>query len=88
MFLLCGVPDSQPWKSAGLAPPRIVPTVAPVLWTISGILFGLWVLGLLSGGTEGAWVHLLLAFAVVALALAALTTLPRQAVRELARRSR
>jgi len=59
-----------------------------VLWTVSGILFGLWVLGLLSGGTEGAWVHLLLAFALVSLALASLTSLPRHAVRELARKSR
>lgn len=65
-----------------------MPTVAPVLWTVSGILFGLWVLGLLSGGTEGAWVHLLLAFALVSLALASLTSLPRHAVRELARKSR
>jgi len=59
-----------------------------VLWTVSGILFGLWVLGLLSGGTEGAWVHLLLAFAVVGLALASLTSMPRQAARQLARKSR
>jgi hypothetical protein len=88
MFLLCGVPDSPPWKSGGLAPPRAVPTVAPVLWTVSGILFGLWVLGLLSGGTEGAWVHLLLAFALAALALASLTSLPRQVAREPARKSR
>jgi hypothetical protein len=88
MFLLCGVLDSQPWKSAGLAPLRVVPTVAPVLWTVSGILFGLWVLGVLSGGTEGAWVHLLLAFAMTCLVLAVLTSLPRRAVRELARKSR
>jgi len=58
-----------------------VHTFAPVLWTVSGILFGLWVLGLLSGGTEGVWVHLLLVFAVLTLVLAVVTTLPRQVVR-------
>jgi hypothetical protein len=53
-----------------------------VLWTVSGILFGLWVLGVLSGGTEGAWVHLLLAFAALSLVLAVLTSLPRRPVHE------
>lgn len=59
-----------------------MPTVASVLWTVSAILFGLWVLGVLSGGTEGAWVHLLLAFATLSLAMAVLTALPRRSVRE------
>jgi Family of unknown function (DUF5670) len=41
-----------------------------VYWTMSAILFVLWVLGLISGSTEGHWVHLLLLFAMVALLLA------------------
>lgn len=85
-FVACRI--TSPGKLRGLAPRCAVPTVAPVLWTVSGILFGLWVLGLLSGGTEGAWVHLLLAFAVVSLALASLRSVPRQAIREPARKSR
>ncbi len=39
-------------------------------WTMSGILFALWVMGLTIGSTEGYWVHLLLLFAVLALILA------------------
>lgn len=39
-------------------------------WTMSVILFALWVLGLISGSTEGYWVHLLLVFAMVCLILA------------------
>jgi hypothetical protein len=41
---------------------------------MSVILFALWVLGLISGSTEGYWVHLLLAFAVVTLILAVART--------------
>ena len=41
-----------------------------VYWTMSAILFVLWVLGLISGSTEGYWVHLLLMFSVVTLVLA------------------
>jgi hypothetical protein len=41
-----------------------------VFWTMSIILGVLWVLGLISGSTEGLWVHLLLAMSVVALILA------------------
>ncbi|HVE82637.1 MAG TPA: lmo0937 family membrane protein [Myxococcales bacterium] len=52
-----------------------------MLWTISAILFVLWVLGLVSGGTAGLWIHLLLAFAVASLVLAVATSLPRPAVR-------
>jgi hypothetical protein len=37
---------------------------------MSIILFVLWALGLISGSTEGYWVHLLLVFAVVTLVLA------------------
>jgi hypothetical protein len=41
-----------------------------VFWTMSIILFVLWVLGMISGSTEGYWVHLLLVFSMVALTLA------------------
>jgi hypothetical protein len=41
-----------------------------MFWTMSIILFVLWALGMISGSTEGYWVHLLLIFAVVALILA------------------
>jgi hypothetical protein len=37
---------------------------------MSIILFVLWALGLISGSTEGYWVHLLLAMAAVTLLLA------------------
>lgn len=39
-------------------------------WTISIILFVLWSLGMISGSTEGHWVHLLLIFALVTLTVA------------------
>ena len=41
-----------------------------VYWTMSAILFLLWVLGSVTGSTEGHWVHLLLLFSVVTLTLA------------------
>lgn len=41
-----------------------------VFWTMSIILFALWVMGLVTGSTEGYWVHLLLLFAVICLVLA------------------
>jgi hypothetical protein len=41
-----------------------------MLWTITLILFVLWVLGMVSGSTMGFWVHLLLLFAVTSLILA------------------
>jgi hypothetical protein len=41
-----------------------------VFWTMSIILFVLWSLGMISGSTEGQWVHLLLVFAMVTLILA------------------
>jgi hypothetical protein len=37
---------------------------------MSIILFVLWALGMISGSTEGLWVHLLLLFAMVTLILA------------------
>ena len=41
-----------------------------VYWTITVILFVLWVVGLITGSTEGYWVHLFLAFALASLLLA------------------
>ncbi len=41
-----------------------------MLWTITLILFVLWVLGMVSGSTMGFWVHLLLLFALASLILA------------------
>jgi hypothetical protein len=41
-----------------------------MLWTISVILLVLWALGLVSGSTIGAWVHILLVAAVIMLILA------------------
>ncbi len=37
---------------------------------MSAILFVLWIVGSISGSTEGAWVHLLLLFSMVTLLLA------------------
>ena len=36
-----------------------------MFWTISAILFVLWVLGMVSGAALGLWIHLLLVFALV-----------------------
>ena len=41
-----------------------------MLWTITVILVVLWALGLASGATIGAWIHILLVLAVVSLILA------------------
>ncbi len=41
-----------------------------MFWTMSVILFALWVMGLITGSTEGYWVHLLLLFAVLCTILA------------------
>ena len=38
-----------------------------MLWTITIILFILWVLGLVSSYTLGGWVHILLVLAVIVL---------------------
>src|SRR5882724_5326947 len=43
-----------------------------MLWTITVILLVLWVLGLVSGSTMGAWVHILLVLAIVSLIFAVL----------------
>ena len=41
-----------------------------MLWTITILLLVLWLLGMVSGYTLGAWIHVLLILAVVALVLA------------------
>lgn len=41
-----------------------------MLWTITVILFVLWILGMVSGATLGWWIHLLLVLAVISLILA------------------
>jgi len=38
-----------------------------MLWTITVILFILWVLGLVSSYTLGGWIHILLVLAVIVL---------------------
>jgi hypothetical protein len=38
-----------------------------MLWTITIILFILWVLGLVSGYTLGNWIHVLLVLAIIVL---------------------
>jgi hypothetical protein len=38
-----------------------------MLWTITIILFVLWVVGLVSGYTLGAWIHVLLVLAIIML---------------------
>jgi len=58
--------------SAAKKPPRFVNDAGPpgdstMLWTITIILFVLWVVGLVSGYTLGAWIHVLLVLAVIML---------------------
>ena len=38
-----------------------------MLWTITIILFVLWLLGLVSGYTLGNWIHILLVLAIIVL---------------------
>jgi hypothetical protein len=38
-----------------------------MLWTITIILFVLWLLGVVSGYTLGSWIHLLLVLAIIVL---------------------
>ncbi len=38
-----------------------------MLWTITIILFVLWILGLVSGAALGNWIHILLVLAVIVL---------------------
>jgi hypothetical protein len=38
-----------------------------MLWTITIVLFILWILGLVSSYTMGGWIHILLVFAIIVL---------------------
>ena len=38
-----------------------------MLWTITIVLFVLWLLGIVSGYTMGSWIHILLVLAVIIL---------------------
>lgn len=38
-----------------------------MLWTITIVLFVLWLLGVVSGYTLGSWIHILLVLAVIVL---------------------
>jgi uncharacterized protein DUF5670 len=38
-----------------------------MLWTITIILFVLWLLGMVSGYTLGSWIHVLLVLAIIVL---------------------
>jgi len=38
-----------------------------MLWTITVVLFILWLLGVVSGYTLGSWIHILLVLAVIVL---------------------
>ena len=38
-----------------------------MLWTITVILFVLWLLGVVSGYTLGSWIHVLLVLAIIVL---------------------
>ena len=38
-----------------------------MLWTITVVLFILWLLGLVSGYTLGGWIHILIVLAVIVL---------------------
>jgi hypothetical protein len=47
--------------------PAIVRRANTMLWTITIILFILWVLGLVSSYTLGGWIHILLVLAIIVL---------------------
>jgi hypothetical protein len=47
--------------------PGIRGEVSAMLWTITIVLFILWVLGLVSSYTLGGWIHILLVLAVIVL---------------------
>jgi Family of unknown function (DUF5670) len=41
-----------------------------MLWMITGLLLALWLLGMVSGYTLGAWLHVLLVLAIIAVVIA------------------
>jgi hypothetical protein len=58
-----------------------------VYWTITVILFVLWVVGLITGSTEGHWVHLFLLFSMASLLLALMSRAQRNSSRSRSGRS-
>jgi hypothetical protein len=40
-----------------------------MLWLLTALLLILWLLGMVSGYTMGAWIHVLLVLAIIALAI-------------------
>jgi hypothetical protein len=54
------------------ARPTFVRKGGLMLWTITVILLVLWVVGLVSGASVGAWVHILLVLAIISLIFAVL----------------
>lgn len=79
--MLCRVGDYRNEGGRGLPRTGGHPSFAPgqdsgrrgvggVYWTMSAILVVLWAVGLLTGSTEGQWVHLLLFFSLVTFILA------------------
>jgi uncharacterized membrane protein len=46
---------------------RALPRKKTMLWTITIVLFILWLLGLVSGYTLGGWIHILIVLAVIVL---------------------
>jgi Family of unknown function (DUF5670) len=47
--------------------PGVLEENFPMLWTITVVLFILWLLGVVSGNAMGGWIHILLVFAVIVL---------------------
>jgi hypothetical protein len=58
-----------------------------VYWTITVILFVLWVVGLITGSTEGHWVHLFLLFSMASLLVALMSRAQRNSHRSRSGRS-
>jgi len=46
---------------------RALPREKTMLWTITIVLFILWLLGLVSGYTLGGWIHILIVLTVIVL---------------------
>jgi hypothetical protein len=51
-----------------------------LLWTITVVLFLLWLLGLVSGHALGAWIHVLLILAIASLVIALIHRATRQPI--------
>jgi hypothetical protein len=60
---------ARPYLAPGLIPWALCGGRRGVYWTMGIILMVLWVMGLITGSTEGSWVHLLLVFSLIAFVL-------------------